>query len=698
MNKTPQGHNFLFLAKYEEKVTCRFRLIYLTSHLFFHITILSQTVSGTGMEHHSEPTFFPLLLVSVLAFLIPIITAGINRNFKILIPAVVGEIICGLIIGQSALGLIPNTESIIWLKFLSLFGFTYLMFLSGLEIDFGMLATEKTIEEKSPSKNLFLDKPLNLGVIYYFATMVMALLISLGLYITGYITNWLFMALVLSTVSVGIVVPILKEKQLLKSYLGQTILICALVADFISMILITVLVTVMKQGLISTTIVTFLLFGLFIFILYRLYLKHKITVIVGFLNYFVDFIINITSATTQLKVRGAIALMIVFIFMSEMLGIEIILGAFIAGILTTAILGKAKTSELEMKLDAIGYGFFIPVFFITVGIDINLRAFFESKEAWILTLILAIAAFVVKIFPSILFKYSFNIRESFSSGVLLVSNLSLPIAAATIGVKDGIITEATNTSIIIMAVTTCIIAPIAFNKIFKQVSEKIPHRIAIIGASDLGIKIAHRLNEFNQEVIMIALSSQEARQAKANHLPVILTGHNPHKALLNLDLEHINTLLVTTDNDYYNLDICIKANHEYKIHNIISLVNETRNIEAFESQKVKVIHTLSSLTGDFVNRIITPEGYAILSRKDEDIVIADMWFTNAQYNYKALQEIPFPGNTLLVQIRRDGQPIIPHGETRLQLNDNLTIVGNPQSVNDTINLLGTRPDQYCPVS
>lgn len=649
------------------------------------------------MEHHSETTFFPLLLVSILAFLIPIITAWINNNVRLAIPAVVGEIICGIIIGKSVLGLIPATNAFAWLEFLSLFGFTYLMFLSGLEIDFSLLASENSIKRVVPEKKKIINQPLKIGFIYFGLTLLASIIVSLILYFMGYIKSWPFIALILSTVSVGIVVPILKEKEVLKSFLGQTILICALVADFVCMILITVMVAFYTEGIFSTTFMTVLLIGLFAFIIYKFFLAKIFGFLIEFLEYFQSLLNKLTHATTQIKVRGSIALMVVFIFMAQIVGIEIILGAFIAGILTTLLLGESKTAELEMKLDAIGYGFFIPIFFISVGIDLDLKAFLASDDIYVILAVLIITAFVVKILPSLILSYNFNIRNSIASGILLSSNLSLPIAAATIGLKEGLITEAMNTSIVIMAVSTCILSPIIFNKMFKCEAQDTKIKVAILGVNDIAIKLADKLIELHQNVILIALTPNEFAIMKNHNLPGVNIISDQAQALVNVDMSTVKTLITTTNDDNFNLSMCLIAKEEYNISNLMSVVNDYAQVEIFKKQKIDPINNIDSMADNFVNKIVSPEGYAILAREDEEIMIADMWVTNTAYNGRAIKDITLPGNTLIVQIKRDSEHIIPHGNTIISLNDSFTLVGSPESVNKTINLIGTTPNQYCPM-
>ena len=197
------------------------------------------------MEHHGQDFIFPLLIVTLLAFIVPIATSWISRIIRLPVPAIVGEILCGIIIGKSVLGIIPRTDTIPWLEFLSLFGFTYLMFLSGLEIDFALLRPKKSnFKSAFPLSQTFFQQPLAMAITYFILVFALGTIFSYYLYSEGYINSWIFMALVLSTVSVGIVVPIVKEKNLSKTTFGQNILLCALIADFLTMIFITAIAAI----------------------------------------------------------------------------------------------------------------------------------------------------------------------------------------------------------------------------------------------------------------------------------------------------------------------------------------------------------------------------------------------------------------------------------------------------------------------
>jgi len=649
------------------------------------------------LEPHSETTLIPLLIVSILAFIIPILTAWLSKTIKLPIPAIVGEIICGIIIGSSLLEIIPNTETIPWLKFLALFGFTYLMFLSGLEIDFGIILSGSALNKIKLIKRTFLHKPLSQALMHFLITLALSSALSLILFQQGFINNWLMMSLILSTTSVSVVVPIIKEKLLAKTQYGQTILLSALSADFLTMVLITILVASHTNSAGGETLLIIFLMLILIFAVYKLHISKGFDKIINKLSVLTPILSDLVHATTQIKVRGAIALMILFIVMSELLGFEVILGAFLAGILTTLILGKAKTVQLEMKLDAIGYGFFIPIFFISVGIDIDLNVFFQSEKAWFLLILLITSAFAIKILPALIFRFNYNLRESLSAGILLSARLSLIIAASTIGLKEGMISEEVNAAIVMVAVITCIASPIIFNHLFKTQLTTSKEKIGIIGASQLGITIAEKLLEQRQNVIISAISFQEYNQVNKQGLPLVHGGSAIEETIKNIGISEIKTLIAATDIDEFNLSICCYARDNYGVNNLLSIANDHEKIYLYEQQKIDPICCTTSVAESIMNKIISPDAFALFSRKDDQIRIADVWLTNDNYNNVTLNSIQLPGDSMVIHIMRENEHIVPHGVTVIQANDHLTLIGTPKSVEESVNLIGMPPDQYCPL-
>ena len=396
--------------------------------------------------------FAPLLIITALAFFIPIITIHIKG---INIPVIVGEIICGIIIGKSGFDIVHPGP---WLDFLSIFGFTFLMFLSGMEIDLSFL-------KKKPKKVCHIDEqsekrchaPFILGGKIFLLTLVTSLALSFMFFKVGLIGDPIFLALILSTTSVGIVVPTLRELGISNRIFGQDILFSSLVADFMTMLFITVYVTKISTGLSFDLLLIQLIFILFI-VAYRLshYLLGKPVTM--------KILEKPGMLKAEIKTRAAFAIMIAFIVLSQKIGIEIILGAFLAGFLISMLSTETDLKFLHDKLNGVGFGFFIPLFFIMVGVRFDLRPLIENPKNLILLPVILIAAYLVKILPCLALKKHYSQKNALAAGVLLSARLTLIIAAADIGMSLNIITPAIYSAVILVAVISSTISPILFDK------------------------------------------------------------------------------------------------------------------------------------------------------------------------------------------------------------------------------------------
>lgn len=644
------------------------------------------------MENCTEPSLIPLLLVSILAFLIPIITAWFSKSTKLPVPAVVGEIICGIIIGKSGLCLISSVEAIPWLDFLALFGFTYLMFLSGLEIDFGIILSENVANRLSVEKKKFFKQPLVQAASYFIMTLFLATFIALILYHQKMISSWAMMTLILSTTSVSVVVPVIKEKLLSKTLLGQTILLSALLADFLTMVLITIVVALHTSAYGTNSLLIVFLLGLLIFVFYRLHISKSYDKLIGKLSIIKPFFNELSHATTQIKVRGAIALMVLFIVSSQMLGFEVILGAFLAGMLTTLILGESKTHQLEMKLDAIGYGFFIPMFFISVGINLDLNQFFASDKAWMVLVLLIISAFAIKVIPSFIFRFNFNLKDSMSAGILLSSRLSLIIAASEIGLKQGLISKEVNAAIVMVAVITCILSPIMFNRLYDKKKEPKRKKIIIAGAKNIAWKLIEELQMHDKDVIIIADNDESFEETKKKGFPVVRSANSIRETLLLAGVNQANTIIATLPQDNLNLSICDVARDAFGVKQLIAVVNDPANKALFKEQDIHPFNKIDTTVEAIHNEIIAPDGYAMLSGHEDEIQVVDVWLTNPDYDGLLIKEFKLPGDGLIVHIKRGDEALVPHGDTELKLYDHITIAATGDFVKDSCIILNPADD------
>jgi Kef-type K+ transport system membrane component KefB len=399
-------------------------------------------------------SFVPLLIVVILASLVPLALSSVRG--RLAIPIVVGEIVAGMIVGRSGLGwVLPDNQALELLKEL---GFVFLMFLSGMEIDFRSLRGNGGGSVQSRWR------PLSLAALNFGATLLFAGAFAWGLKWIGATTDAWMMALILSTTALGVVVPILKEAGLTQTLFGQTMLLATVIADFVTMFLISVLVAVISRGLTAEILLVFLLFVAFFF-------AARFGTFLSRVESLQRLIEELSHATAQIKVRAAFSTLLIFVVLAESLGIEIIVGAFLAGAIV-ALLRTPEDRELASQLEAIGFGFFIPIFFIMVGVDFNLPALLSSSGALLSVPLLLIAAVAVKVIPALVFRLNHSWREALAAGILLCPRLSLIIAAAAIGKKLGIIDESVNAGIVLVAIVTVTSAPLGFLRVFPARSEK----------------------------------------------------------------------------------------------------------------------------------------------------------------------------------------------------------------------------------
>ena len=349
----------------------------------------------------------------------------------------VGEIICGILLG--ALGLSVEGEGQIIIDFLASFGLIFLMFLVGMEIDFSI------IETRGP-------KSFIIGFfIFLFTIAISAYLTSRLGYFDSRYQDRIFSALLLSSSAVGLTVPTIKELGMLKTDYGQTILVSAFIADFATVLLITVYTLYLQKGLTMEMLMIALVFILFfaVYQLGKLAIWHYPERLSAWFK---------SDQPSEIGVRASFALLLVFVALSEIANVEAVLGAFLAGVMLS-LLFRGGTI-LEQKLYGIGYGFLIPIFFINVGMQFDMGAL--AKGGIYLIPALIIVALAVKIVPSFLLIVWYSVRESIAAGILLSSRLSLIIAMAAIGLELHLIDKAMESAIILLALITSIMCPTVF--------------------------------------------------------------------------------------------------------------------------------------------------------------------------------------------------------------------------------------------
>ncbi|MCY4090921.1 MAG: monovalent cation:proton antiporter family protein [Caldilineaceae bacterium] len=622
----------------------------------------------------AEAGFAPLLIVIALAFIVPLLLVRFKR---LRLPIVVGEILAGIVIGRSGFGWVTHEEPLLTL--LAEFGFVFLMFLAGTEIDFANLNVERTgslsnraartERATTGAYGLLRPGPFSIGLLSFLLTLALSTVVGLVLMRLGLVRNPWMMALIMSTTSLGVVMPVLKEQGLTRGRFGQTILIAALIADFATMLLITIVVATVSHGLRLDILLISVLFVVF-FILYRLGIMDSVQAVRRRLD-------DLSHATARLKIRGAFTVMLLFVVLAETLGAEIILGAFIAGAMLSLI-STREDMEAMHQLEAVGFGFFIPIFFIMVGANFNLGVLISSPGALLILPFLVIAAFLVKMLPALFFRLQFTWRETFSAGFLLSSRLSLIVAASAIGLQLGIISESINAMIILVAVVTVTAAPLIFNRIVPRASAAVTHPIVVFGGDRVGVQVAEQLLGHHEHVLIVDADPNQvasARQRTSDGIDVIQAGIDDNHPVLGEQLDQTPAVVVTSADTDLNLHICRAARTRYGVNHIVTLVSDSSRLAEFENINVTVFNPALDQAALLSLLARNPDIYELLTRTDDNKEVGEVAVYEPIFYDKALREIDLPGDVLILSIRRSGEFIVPRGHTLLEQGDHLTLVG-----------------------
>lgn len=618
----------------------------------------------------TTPSYVPLLIVLVLAFGVPVVLLRFRRFG---IPIVVGEILSGMIIGRSGLGLVSQDDPLLGL--LAQFGFVFLMFLAGLEVDFTSL---RRISRAAGSTGGVSLGPTQLGLVMFILTLALSTGVGLLLVRLDLAKNPWMVALILSTTSLGVVMPVLKERGLSSGRFGQSLLMAALVADFGTMLLITVLVAALSKGITVDILVIGLLFVAF-FLMVRLGLfSNRVPAFRRSLE-------ELSHATAQIKVRAAFTLMMGFIVLSQVLGTEIILGAFLAG----AVLSLLRTpddAQLGHQLEAIGFGFFIPLFFIDVGVRFDLAALVASPTALVLVPILVVAAVAVKLIPGLLFRTGFSWRETLSAGALLSARLSLIIAASAVGLRLGVIRESFNSAIILVAIITVTLAPLVFNRL-APTTTRARGPILIFGANELGLQVARHLVEHREQVVVADPDAKAVERARKHNLDGLVVMADDPAGPPAGRLNAASTVICAHSDPDVNYAFCETARTSYGASTVLASVTDRAQAGAFGQLGAMVVSPLVDHAALLALIARNPSIYTLLTNTEDDKEVWEVTVSARRCVGKRLRELALPGDTLVLAMRRNGDYLVPHGDTKLARGDLLTLIGSLEWVEPARTLL-----------
>lgn len=345
----------------------------------------------------------PFLVVVAAAAVAPML-AELTKRWRI--PSVLYELTLGILVGPHVLGWAQTDE---FISTLSSIGLAFLMFMAGYEIDFQRVR----------------GAPLNRAVGTWLVSLALGLGIGAALAATGFVLSNLLIGLALTTTAIGTLLPMIRDRGLLTTRWGTFAFAGGTVGEFGPIVAVTILL-----GSESPAHELVLMIAFVVVAVGAAYLaaRPQPPGLVAMLQ-------RNLNTSTQLPVRIVVLLLVVMLYLAFSLGLDTLLGAFAAGILARLALHRDQAEGLERKLEAIGFGFLIPVFFVVSGMGFDVTALGDPSTLARVPLFLALFL-VVRGLP-VLFTYRKVLggTERWALGIVQATALPLVVVITQIGIE-----------------------------------------------------------------------------------------------------------------------------------------------------------------------------------------------------------------------------------------------------------------------
>lgn len=391
-------------------------------------------------------TLVNLLGVAMVAFWVPFLLGFFPR---VRIPSVTLELVAGIILGPAVLGWIEPGPVV---SILATIGVAFLLFLAGLELDLNVLK----------------GAPLVRGSLSAVLSFALALALMTPLGATGFILSPLLLAIALSATSVGILVPVLRDTGHLDTAVGHFTISGASVSEIVTI----GMLGVFFAGKESSAAVSALLLVVVAILA---------VLLLAALRYVVNWtpgrriLDKLDESSAQVRVRFAVMILVAAAALAMQFGFEGILGTFVAGIVVSIVVrGDRFEQALRAKLKVIGFGLFVPAFFVTSGLRFELDRIAGMAEIGRAALFF-VALIAVRTIPAVLYRPYLTWRECLASGLLQSTNLSFIVVAVTVGTELGRLREVNGSALILAGLASAVFLPAIATTLLGGAHEGEPH-------------------------------------------------------------------------------------------------------------------------------------------------------------------------------------------------------------------------------
>ena len=373
-------------------------------------------------------------LVSVIAVLSPLAI----RLLRLPTPDIVLQILLGVLVGPQVLGWARPDDAV---RVLSLVGLAFLLFLAGMELDFDKLR----------------GGPLKVAAVGFAASFSVALVVGELLGAVGVLKSPLLIAVILSATALGIVLPVLKDSGQLETPLGTVVVAGASLAEVVPILLLSLLFSEEHVALGSQLTLLAAFGGLVLAAALALVGLERS-------SWLSRSLLALQNTTAEIRIRAAVALLMVFAALAAAFGLEAILGAFLAGA-TVSLLDRDRDGTHQLfrpKLQAVGFGALIPFFFVGTGMALNVRSLVEEPSTLLRVPLFLVALVLVRGVPAVLYRRLLTgWRDVVAAGLFQATSISIPIIGGSIGVSLGVIRPENYVALVAAGLVSVVVFPAA---------------------------------------------------------------------------------------------------------------------------------------------------------------------------------------------------------------------------------------------
>jgi Kef-type K+ transport system membrane component KefB len=378
--------------------------------------------------------FVDLFVVSLVAFAVPL---GLGLLPRVRIPSPVLEILAGVVLGPGVLGWVRADLAV---QVLAVVGLAFLLFLAGLEIDAAALR----------------GRPLTPALSGFALTLALGAVAGALLGAAGWVRSPVLVAITLSATSLGLIVPVLKDAGQIDGPVGRNAVVAASVADLGAVVLLSLFFSASGSGTgTGGRLVLLAAFGVLVVALAVAVRRAGRSIRVGAL------LVRLQDTTAEIRVRGCVALLLSLVAVASRFGLETILGAFVAGAVLGLVDRDAMTHpRLRVKLDAVGYGFLVPVFFVASGLRLDLRGLLADPAALARVPVFLLALLAVRGLAALPLLPVLGARATTAVGLLQATSLPFILTASQIGVATGVLTPVNAAALVTAGLLSVLLFPV----------------------------------------------------------------------------------------------------------------------------------------------------------------------------------------------------------------------------------------------